>query len=173
MFSIIKDFFFGRKIHRDILGNKAHRILKNMNEIQSIGIVFEGSENDSVMVIHHLEKILKQEGKSVRVFGYINSKDSKQEDYWITNKDLNWYGYPMKKSLDSFAEKPFDVIFGIFDNSRSPLLAIFAKSNAEIRIGKCKNDQYGVFDILINAKEQTNKAFANAVIEFLTNIRTK
>ena len=117
---------------------------------------------------------MTQEGKSVSVFGFINSDDKKQESFLFTRKDLNWYGYPTKKQLFDFAAKDFDLVLGFFNELNSPLNAIFANSNSKMRLGVNYDQEPSLFDIILGfSNKKGKKEIVRVLMDFITTIKTQ
>lgn len=174
MFENIKHYYFQKRLLEDASKNNAQRILLNFTDTKSIGIVFDASDFGTITAVRDLELDLKQQGKKVEVFGYINNIEKKYEPFLITNKDLNLYGYPVKNQLFDFAKQEFDIILGIFNDLNSPLNAIFANSKAKLRIGLNINQDSSLFDILLGStKIKTCKDIINVLTDFLTTVKTK
>jgi hypothetical protein len=174
MIEEIKHYFFQKKLMDDAANNKAKRFLLNFADSREIGIAFDASDFGTITAVRDLELKLKQEGKKVQMFGYINNGEKKHEPFLFTNKDLNWYGYPIKNQLFDFAKHEFDTLLGIFNDINSPLHAIFANSKAKLRIGLNINQDNSLFDILIGStKVNTTKDIISILTEFLTTVKTK
>lgn len=170
----IKSYFFNKKLKSDIENNSINRIINNLNDVTSVGVVFDGTSFQSIHAIHDFEVQLKKMGKQVEIFGYINTNDAKTDSILITNKNLNWYGYPTKKELFNFAEKKFDVIFGIFYDLDSPLNVIFANSKSKLRIGPLANKNENLFDVLISIdKGLSIVKIIQVLTEFLNKVKTR
>jgi hypothetical protein len=174
MIEEIKHYFFQRKLLEDASNNKAKRTLLNFADTKTIGIAFDASDFATITAVRDLELKLKQDGKKVQMYGYINTAEKKYEPFLFTNKDLNWYGYPVKNQLFDFAKEEFDTLLGIFNDLNSPLHVIFAKSKAKLRIGLNIDQNSNLFDILIgSSKINSTKDIINILTDFLTTVKTK
>ncbi len=174
MLEELKSYFFDKKLLLQAKANRSNRTLVNLNDAMNVGIAFDASDYSSINAVRDLELKLKQEGKAVSIYGYINSDDKKLEPFLITNKNLNWYGYPIKPQLYEFCKKEFDVLFGFFNDRHSPLNVIFANSKSKLRIGTNFNQDQNLFDIMIDSKKTKNVIdIIKLLTNFLTKIKTK
>jgi len=174
MIEEIKSYFFQKKLKEDISQNNGKRLLMDFKDTKDIGIAFDASDYSTITAVRDLELKLKQDGKKVTIYGYINNSEKKFEPFLITNKNLNWYGYPVKNQLFDFAKREFDVLFGFFNELQSPLNAIFANSKSKLRIGINYNQDNNLFDIIIgSSKINSSKDTIQLLTEFLTTVKTK
>lgn len=174
MFENTKHNKFQNRLRTDLKNNTSKRLLLNFQEIKTIGIAFDATDFATITAVRDLELNFKQSGKKVELFGYINNAEKKFEPFLITNKDLNWYGYPIKNQLFDFAKQEFDTILGIFNDLNSPLNAIFANSKAKSRIGLNINQDPNLFDIILGSNKIKNtKDIINVLTDFLTTVKTK
>lgn len=174
MWDKIKLFLFNFKIRKDLSINKSYRQMTNLNDAKKIGIVFEVMDSNDLNEVHQFKNELRNAGKEVEIFGYINSDEQREEFFLLSNKDLNWYGYPSKPQAFVFSKNNLDIIFGIYTNSNSPLNAIFANSNAKLRIGAFQSSEYDLFDVIVEVKNGRNtKNIIKALSDFLYQVKTK
>ena len=174
MLEEIKKYFFQKKLKSDIQSNRSKRLLKDFADMTDIGIAFDGTEYEMITTVRDLERKFKQEGKNVSLYVYLNSNDDKKQPYLITNKNLNWFGYPTKNHLFEFANKEFDLLFGFFNEHESPLNAIFANSKSKLRIGVNYNQDYELFDIIVESdKIKNTEDIITSLTQFITRVKTK
>lgn len=174
MFEEIKQYFFQKKITEDFSQNISKRNLIEFSKSKKIGLAYDASDYDTITQVRDLEVKLKQEGKNVQIFAFINSDDKKFEPFLFTKKDLNWYGYPTKKQLVEFANQDFDFLLGIFNNINSPLNAIFALSKSKMRVGMNYGQSPDLFDIILgSSKVQKTRDILPILINFVTSIKTQ
>jgi hypothetical protein len=174
MFEDLKKYFFERKLKKDVKMNQSKRLLMNLKDSKNVGIAFDATDFSTITAVRDLELKLKQEGKSVSIYGYINSNDKKYEPFLITNYNLNWYGYPEKQQLFEFCRNEFDILFGFFYDMNSPLNAIFANSKSKLRIGANFNQSESLFDVIISSsKIKSSIDTITYLTDFLTKVKTK
>jgi hypothetical protein len=170
----VKKYFFEKKLLADSKSNKSNRALLNLNDAKSIGIAFDATDYSTITAVRDLELKLKQEGKSVSIYGYINNDEKKFEPFLITNKNLNWFGYPKKQQLFEFCRNEFDVLFGFFYDLNSPLNVIFANSKSKLRIGANFNQDVSLFDVIVSSnKIKSSIDTIGFLTDFLIKVKTK
>lgn len=174
MFAEITKYFFDKKISEDILQRKSRLLLQEFDKVKSVGIVYDASDYKTIVKVRDVEVELKQKGKSVKVFAFIDSTEKKFEPFLFTRKDLNWYGYPTKQQLFDFANEEFDVLIGVYKNQTSPLNVIFANSKSRLRIGVNFGQDSNLFDIILgNSKVESTRDVLPVLINFLASVRTQ
>lgn len=174
MWENIRQYFFDKKIETEVRKNTSKRTLTNLKDSKSVGIVFDATDFSTITAVRDLELRLKQEGKSVAIYGYVDNNDDKLEPFLITRKNLNWYGYPIKKQLFDFSKNEFDILFGFFYDIKSPLNAIFAASKSKLRIGVNFQQNESLFDVIVNSnKIKSSKDIIPCLTDFVSNVRTR
>jgi hypothetical protein len=174
MFQELKNFFFFKRLIKESIQSRKNLLLQDYSTIKTIGIAYDASDFEMITTVRDLENKLKNEGKIVSVFGFINSEDKKHEPFLFTRKDLNWYGYPTKQQLFDFAAKDFDIVLGFFNELNSPLNAIFANSKSKLRLGVNYNQEPSLFDIILGySNKRGKKEIVRVLMDFITSIKTQ
>jgi len=174
MIQDIKNYFFFRRLKEETIVNRKNLLLQEFSLVKTIGIAYDASDFEMITTVRDLENNLSQNGKSVTVFGYIDSDEKKYEPFLFTKKDLNWYGYPTKQQLFDFASKDFDLVLGFFNELNSPLNAIFANSKSKLRLGVNFNQDSDLFDIILGtSKLKGKKDIVTILMNFIKSINTQ
>lgn len=174
MIQDLKNYFFFKRLKEDTQIQRKNLLLQEFSRLKSVGIAYDASDFEMITTVRDLENKLKQEGKNVSVFGYINSEEKKYEPFLFTRKDLNWYGYPTKQQLFDFASQEFDLLLGFFNELNSPLNAIFANSKSKLRLGVNFNQDSNLFDIILGtSKLKGKKDIVTILMNFITTIKTQ
>jgi hypothetical protein len=174
MIQDIKDYFFFKRLKEETVLPRKNLLLQEFLKVKTIGIAYDASDYEMITTVRDLENKLRQEGKTVSVFGFINSEETKHEPFLFTKKDLNWYGYPTKQQLFDFASKDFDLVLGFFNELNSPLNAIFASSKSKLRLGVNYNQEPTLFDIILGtSKIKGKKDIVSILMDFITSIKTQ
>lgn len=174
MIQDIKNYFFFKRLKEETVDVRKNLLLQDFSNIRTIGIAYDASDYEMITTVRDLENKLKNEGKNVSVFGFINSEDKKHEPFLFTRKDLNWYGYPTKQQLFDFAAKDFDLVLGFFNDLNSPLNAIFANSKSKMRLGINYNQEPSLFDIILGfSGKKGKKEIVRVLMDFITTIKTQ
>lgn len=174
MIQDIKSYFFFKRLKKETVGIRKHLLLQDFSKVQTIGIAYDASNFEMITTVRDLENKLRNEGKNVSVFGFINTEEKKHEPFLFTRKDLNWYGYPTKQQLFDFASKDFDLVLGFFNELNSPLNVIFANSKSKLRLGVNFNQDSNLFDIILGtSKLKGKKDIVTILMNFITTIKTQ
>lgn len=169
-----KDYFFFRRLKQDLSNTRRQILLQDFSAVKKVGLVYDATDYDMITSVRDLENKLKQEGKSVSVFAFIQSEEKKHEPFLFTKKDLNWYGYPKKPQLFEFASLEFDIVFGFFNDLNSPLNVIFANSKSKMRIGVDYKQDVELFDIIVGTSSiQKNPDLVRTLMNFIISIKTR
>lgn len=169
-----KRHFFFKRLKKESNKNRKQILLQDFSKVNTVGIVYDASDYDMITTVRDLEIKLKQEGKQVFVFAYIDSDEKKYEPFLFTRKDLNWYGYPTKPQLFEFAARNFDIVFGFFNELESPLNVIFANSKSKLRLGVNYQQDPALFDIILgSSKVQKKRDLVSVLVNFITLIKTE
>ncbi len=174
MIQEIKNYFFFKRLKEESAKNKNNVLLQDFSKVTSVGIAYDASDFEMITTVRDLEMRLKDQGKNVFVFGFINSDEKKFEPFLFTKKDLNWFGYPAKPQLYDFARNEYDLVLGFFNDLNSPLNVIFANSKSKLRLGVNYNQDPELFDILLGTtKIQKKKDIVSLLMNFITSIKTQ
>ncbi|MFN9352609.1 MAG: DUF6913 domain-containing protein [Chitinophagales bacterium] len=126
MIQEIKNYFFFKQLKEESAKNRKNVLLQDFSKVSSVGIAYDASDYEMITTVRDLEMRLKDQGKNVFVFGFINSDEKKLEPFLFTKKDLNWFGYPTKPQLFDFAGHEYDLVLCFFNDLKSPLNVIFS-----------------------------------------------
>ncbi len=113
----------------------------NIKDAKSIGILFNATDLVSFEIVKELVKNLTTKENTVDVLGYVDSKQlidhylyRKGFDFF-TRKQLNWYYKPEAENVNSFIDKPFDLLINLSLDEPYPILYILASSAAKFKAG--------------------------------------
>jgi hypothetical protein len=173
MIQEIKDYFFFKRLNKEIDHGRKNLLLQEFSEVKNIGLVYDATDFVMIAEMRDLEIKLKNEGKNTSVFAFINSDEKKYEPFLFSRKDLNWYGYPTKQQLFDFTVMDFDLVLGFFNGLNSPLNVIFAHSKSKLRLGINYNQNPALFDIILGPDSNlSGKDIVNKLMNFITAIKT-
>lgn len=132
---------------------------------QSIGVLFDATEQANRDQVTPFIEGLKRKGKSVSPIGFFNNKqDASSFSFKGFNKnDLDWLGRPKKEILETYLAKPFDILICIYQEECLPIEYIAALSNAHLRVGPHTDNTY-CYDLIIDT---TNN---NSIQHFLKEV---
>ncbi len=148
-------------LHHKALSNKinllnvSHKAVP-FREVKLAGILFDADEPNNEQVIKKLMQQLQQQNIKVEVLGYIPKLPKNRGkvifDYF-TEKEVSMALVPQQSVLNSYAEKPFDVLLNLYTTEILPLEYISAVSKATFRIGKYIAGKDYYCDMMISLKE--------------------
>ena len=141
----------------------------SLRDAQNVGILCNITTEDTYKDIYAVFSKWQSATRNVWLVGYINGKvipfyclQQLSADYFC-NKDLNWYGKPMKGQVQSFCETEFDVLLDFSHDVFEPLRFIMSITPAKFIIGSEKRNM-DYYDLLIESKEDMTN------MELLKNI---
>lgn len=144
-------------INRYLSDNKVVRQSKiiSLPRAQKIGFLCEITDEDSYKEIFALFSQIQRNNRNLWLMGYIDSKEvpfyciqQLTADYF-SNKELNWYGKPIKVQIFDFANTEFDILIDFTNRSLLPIRSILSLSRAKFIIG-ANNSNKGYYDLHID-----------------------
>ncbi|MEZ5004754.1 MAG: hypothetical protein R2730_17115 [Chitinophagales bacterium] len=153
-------------IDQSILGRNKSKEARNIHEVQSIGIVLDGRDQSFVDAVTQYAEQQEKEGKKVTLLSYL-PKVGKQISLGIpffTKEDINWYYKPVKESVLSFIDQPFDLLLNFCPDKLLPLESVIALSSAKFIIGNGLAHLNSYYDILLKLNN------SNAPDSFIENV---
>lgn len=141
----------------------------SLRDAKNVGILCNITTEDTYKDIYAVFSKLQSATRSVWLVGYIDGKaipfyclQQLSADYFC-NKDLNWYGKPMKGQVQSFCKTEFDVLLDFSHDVFEPLRFIMSVTPAKFIIGSEKRNA-DFYDLLIQSDEELSN------MELLKNI---
>ncbi|MEI7596532.1 MAG: hypothetical protein WCK02_12345 [Bacteroidota bacterium] len=156
------------------------RRMTNMDDAQSIGIIYDALDQESFDIINNFIEVLKRSGKYVQVLGFVPAKRFEQ-DYFLKldihlfkYSDLNWYYKPSKQCIDDFVARDFDVLLNLSLRDEFPTQYISAISKSKLKVGKDSVDNQKILDMLITVDAEIGlKDFIRTIRHYLSMINRK
>lgn len=170
----IQQYFYRRRINVALQGNKAKRVLTNLNDAKSVGIVYDSTNPDNDIIITRFAETLRKLGKQVEILGFVddNKIDHKADIQVFNIKGLSWNLVPTDPRALSFAAKKFDLLLACFVNENLPLEYLAATSEAKWRVGPFSSNKTAYYDLMINLGGKNNLTyFLDQAVDFLNRIK--
>lgn len=147
-----RNYFYQKNVQQKLAGANPSRILTNLSDAKSIGIIYDSTLPDNDIIITRFAEHLRQEGKQVEILGYINdTKTDHKADVSIFNKNhISWNLTPVDDRVEKFAGKNFDLLFAAFTGVNYPLEYIARISNAKWRVGTFHQQKTDYYELMIN-----------------------
>jgi hypothetical protein len=144
-------------------------------ETRTVGILFDASNPEDYELVKRYVVYLREHAKKVKVLGYFSTKQipaltySKLEYDFFSSKETNWYGKPTTHIIDNFIEQDFDLLMDLNIHDHFPLKYISAVSKAKFKVGKYKEEDEAIYDMMIDADNtQTLKYFLRQVDTYIS-----
>lgn len=176
----IKNYFGKYFLSREL--KKIHRQKKflNINEAQTIGIVFEATEREEFELVRKYVTYLKEMKKKVKAIGFFNQRNvsalaySKLEYDFFSLKDLSWYNAPANLYVKNFMQDECDILIDLNIRDLFPLHYVSALSRARFKVGKKNEENNSIFDMMIESDETKSlKYFLRNIDNYLFVINRK
>ncbi len=143
---------------------------------RSIFLLFESDTAERNLQIKTLVKQLKEDGKEVTAWGYVDKKQAESavlRDYRILSQfDYDFWGLPKKEIRQELKVKRYDLLIDLNMSGCLPLKYLSLYAEADFRTGIESSEPY-LNDLMINIKEENNPAFLfDQIIHYLNTIQT-
>lgn len=176
LFKKIKQFFANNTI-KDQLSEKRSIGLNRFSfvGVRTVGILFDASNPEDYELVKRYVVYLREHAKKVKVLGYFSSKEipaftySKLEYDFFSAKETNWFGKPTTHIIDNFIEENYDLLIDLNIHDHFSLKYITALSKAKFKVGKYKEEDENIYDMMIDADNtQTLKYFLRQVDTYIS-----
>ncbi len=168
----IKNSFY-QSVLKQRGSNRPKRTIVNLNDAQSIGIIYDSSDPDHDIAVTKLAEMLRSKGKTIEIIAYINDKkvDHKGDITIFNPKTVNWYGIPLDERVEAFCKKPFDLLICAILKESRPLEYIAYLSKAKYRVGPFDQQKTYCYDLMIEMGDKTDLNYLlQQMVHFLENI---
>ncbi len=170
----IRNYFYRKNIEKKLEGLKPERILTNLHDAKTIGIVYNSTNPDNDIIITKFTEHLRTEGKTVDILGFVDDKkiDHKADVLIFNTKNLSWNRTPDDERVEKFAAKNFDLLFAAFTEENFPLEYVARTSKAKWRLGIFDEKKTDYYDMMINMSGKSDlQHFLNQSTHFLNKIQ--
>lgn len=159
--------------------HKLNRELKqvNLENARTIALLYYLPDEETYKRAELLVSQLSDMGLKTRVVCYTDMKliphyfIPKISQDVITIKDVNWRFHPVKPFVKEFIQTEFDILINLSLDEYLPLEYCAALSMAALRVGRFREDQHHIYDLLIHSvPDDTIDSFAEQVIYYLKMI---
>jgi hypothetical protein len=143
--------------------------------IRTVGILFDSSNPEDYELVKRYVVYLREHTKKVKVLGFFSTKNiptltySKLEYDFFSLKELNWYGKPNTHIIENFINEEYDLLIDLNIHDHFALKYIAALSKAKFKVGKFKEGDEQIYDMMIDADNtQKLKYFLRQVDTYIT-----
>lgn len=144
-----------------------------INTLQSIGILFDGTDEEERKVVHKFKKNINPDQKrDIKSLAFINNKLPLDNiDYSAYNlKDVKWFGLPFGEKIDEFIQYNFDLLIVISKQMLPHTEYIVAHSKSKFIIGTGLELAEKYFDIIVDVE---NSDSTNVILNKITTAINK
>jgi hypothetical protein len=161
--------------------SKRSPVIKNINDINSIALLFKIANEEDYNHMNKFAKFLKAEFgiKRVYLMGYWDDPKV-NPDFLLTRldfdffsrKDLDWKGIPNQSNpiIDNFIQIKFDVIIDMNNYFNIPLRYLLLKTSVGLRIGRNAEENKDFFDFMVASNETEFEEYCNQIIKYLNMV---
>lgn len=176
LFRNIKQFFAARSLKNELAAHPRHTSAHKFrfDQLRTVGILFDASGQEDYELVRRYVVYLREHSKKVKALGFFNSKEVPQLTYsrleydFFAAKELNWFGKPSAPVISNFINEEFDLLIDLNIHDHFPLKYISALSKAKFKVGKYKEQEEAVYDMMIDADNtQTLKYFLRQVDTYI------
>lgn len=134
----------------------------NFEEAQTVGLIFDATDNDKRQTALSYAEKLGKLGKKVKLLGFFDSKqDSPDFTFgYFNRKNIDWALRPGGKSVESFLQGAYDVLITLNPLTNQHAEYIAALANAHLKIGPSTENIY-CYDLMIDVRNK------NSVLDFI------
>jgi len=166
------------RVLKQELTSKARVVKPNMfsfNAIRTVGILFDASNPEDYELVKRYVVYLREHTKKVKVIGFFSTKNipsltySKLEYDFFSLKELNWFGKPNTHIIENFINEEYDLLIDLNIHDHFALKYISALSKAKFKVGKFKEGDEQIYDMMIDADNtQKLKYFLRQVDTYIS-----
>jgi len=170
----IRNYFYRKNIAKKLEGFKPERILTNLHDAKTVGIVYDSTNPDNDIIITKFAEHLRAEGKTVSTLGFIDDKkiDQKADVLIFNTKNLSWNRTPNDERVEKFAAEKFDLLFAAFTSESFPLEYVARTSKSKWRLGTFDEKKTEYYDMMINMSGKNDlQHFLEQSTHFLNKIQ--
>ena len=136
---------------------------------KTVGIIFNADDNDNQKTIFSFVERLKNQGKIVYLFGFVDRK-VKNGNFpfkFFSKNDLNLFLIPGGKEVEAFTGRELDILINLSLKKVPALDYIAAFSKAKFRVGPVVSQTYS-YDLMIDTSG--NNTLDNFIESLMTNL---
>lgn len=175
MFENLKSWMLYKEFAKDARPYGRHTT--GINAVQSVCILFDGTDEVERKTVHKFKKKLAPDGKrSVRSLAFINnSLPLDNMDYAAYNlKNIKWFGMPFGEKVDEFLQYNYDILIVLCKKMLPHYEYIIAHSKAHFAIGPSIDKASKYFDITVQMESNdSTDQLISKIIESIDKISIK
>jgi hypothetical protein len=150
---------------------QVQRYALNYEEVRTVGILFNSTDEDSHGALNFWVKILKQDGKKVRAMAYFEEKHSNPYDFkfdFFTKNDLKRGEAVHTEEVKAFMQERFDYLYCVSLQHFKPFDYIMRYSHAKCRIGAFyEDDTERPYELMIAIPEGQKRDVVSLTLQMM------
>ena len=155
----LKELAFEKNLKNDFEIVKRERRMLNLDEVNTVGILYHFSDEETNKIINEFVSVLKSNHRKVTVIGHFNERTLPQ--YYIqtldwnilTPKKVNWFNKPAASFVKSFCDQEFDLLIDLTMEDFQPIIYTGALSRAHFKTGRYTERNAKYYDLMINTEQ--------------------
>lgn len=151
-----KEKYAYRKLHKKAAQQNRQPVLPHPDRLNSVLVIWQPSQERA---LQYLKEQFNQSHHTFNSFCvFEESHEPETENYFLTNKDLNWWGLPKPEKTAEFFSQHFDLLLNTALKQNLVLDYLTAHAQAGFKIGWSPDDP-NYFDLNINIGEKQDALF--------------
>lgn len=158
----LKHWYQKRAITNALKSNKREKVFPKIGSIKEIAIISDHDVDKNTIQSLFGIQVRLQELK------FIPTKRDKGDDSpGIFVSDINFFGVPASKLIETFVNTPFDILIDFTREKSGVVEFVCAKSVAKFKVGK--HNTNSIFDLIINKPDLEEGKYSKVIVETLSN----
>jgi hypothetical protein len=140
------------------------------DKAKTIAIIFDATLLENRKWIDAFAQKLKNKGKRVTLFAFLNAKNTTSLPFRFFNKkDVDWRGMPKGFEVERFLSESYDLLYAFYIGENLPLETIGALTKARFKVGTY-NGHSLLYDLMIDTQNIDLQYLISQTDYFLTTI---
>jgi len=168
MFKILNNYLFKKRAQKYLsLEPREHRFV-SYNKAKTILLLFESDYNEKNVYIHKIIAQLRQDGKKVSAWGFIDKKEVETAifpDFRILHhKQTDFFHRPLESFITELQYSQFDLLIDLSLKPNIPLQYFALYAFAAFKTG-IRKTELPVYDFVLDVESVSNSADSTEMTE--------
>lgn len=161
----------------DVGTKKNTQQIHTVNQLKSVGILFDGTIESERKMVHQFKKYISQSGKiDVKSLAFVNNRlPLDNVDYAAFNrKKINWYGIPSGEKVNDFIKNNFDLLIVLTKKMLPQYEYIIAHSSAKFKVGPAIKRAENYLELIVELpKDNSTESLQHNILKTLNLVAFK
>ena len=137
MLEAIRAALLQRSMRKALATQKRRRKTNTLESAQTIGILFDATEEKDRKEVLHFAHVLEEQGKKVRLLGFVDMRKPLGQTLFpqFTQREFRWTGQPCSEAIRLFADERFDLMLCLNARQVLHLERVAVVSQAAMKVG--------------------------------------